>query len=217
MENILVHRFKIDKNRLFFDYNKVKINKFINLQKDGKFVLFLNGMKKWRRIDLVIKSIKIVIEKVPDARFLLVGVRNQKERNFVEKLIKEEGVNQYVELFDWTNTPQEYYQKSSIFVLPADLIFCNFSLLESMERGLPAIVSNVADADKIVIHGINGYLCDQNEYSLAHYIILLLSDENLRMKMGGAARQTITEFYNDEDRIKPIIKLIHDREKNFQN
>ena len=62
--------------------------------------------------------------------------------------------------------------------------------------------------NKIVRHGVNGFLCDQNEQSLAKYIIELLLNEDIRKKMGQAAREFVVNHYNDEDRMLPILKLL---------
>lgn len=67
-----------------------------------------------------------------------------------------------------------------------------------MERGIPSIVADVENADRI-IDRINGFLTKQDSDILAKYIIKLLSDEQLRIKMGKAAREKIVKEFKDKD------------------
>lgn len=196
---------KVNKDKLIFDPNKVKVKPLVSNARTNRNVLFLNGFKKWRNIDLVIKSVKYVKAHIPDVKYYLVGARSEVELNDAFKLVKEEVVDDCVSIEEWTNYPDKYYENASVFVLPADLVFCNFSLLEAMERGIPAIVANVEDADKIITHNKNGFLAKKDELDIAKYIIMLLSNEELRQNMGMEARKTIVQNFNHENRMNIII------------
>lgn len=198
----------IDEKKTFYDHNKVPVNNHPDFKRDNKRVLFLNGIKKWRNIDTFIESAKYVKDVIPNVEYIIVGCRDIKEFQYVSDLVNSVGLTDYFDIKYWSDNPRVYYESASVFVLPADLIFCNFSLLESMERGVPAIVSNVEDADKIIEHGINGFLSEISSDKFASYIIKILSDEKLRIMMGNAAREKILNDYNDKDRMLPIFNLI---------
>lgn len=194
--------------KVYFDPNRVPVKDHCDFNRGAKNVLFLNGIKTWRRIDLFVEAIPLVLEKVPGATFTIVGCRSDEELEYVNSLAQNHKVSHHLTIYPWASQPAHYYESASIFVLPADLIFCNFSLIESMERGVPAIVANVEDADKIVQHGKNGYLAEQTAKDIAKYIIHLLSDETSRKEMGKNARETIINNFNDKDRMAPILDLI---------
>jgi len=199
---------KVPKNKLVFDFNRVPVmHDEINYKKEPE-ILFLNGIKKWRRVELLVEAISIVQKENSNFNLTIVGCRNEAEFKIVSDEISKYQITVPVSIEYWTNTPHEYYNRATIFVLPADLIYCNFSLLEAMERGLPAIVSNVADADKIITNGVNGFLVDQEANAIAEKIMEFLNNDDLRIKMGINARNTIIEKYNDKDRMTPIIDLI---------
>ncbi len=198
-------------NKIFHDCNKVKIKPNPSYDRINKMVLYLNSIIKNRRVDLLIKSVPAVVQKYPDVVFTIVGCRNEKEYNYVQNLVKETAVEGYVKVKYWTNDPTPYYENASVFVFPADYVFCNFSLIECMERGVPAVAADVEDADKIINHGVNGYLVKQNAKDIAVHIIKLISDEELRISMGKEARKTIVEKFNDKDRMVPVFKLLKKR------
>lgn len=205
-------KFLINDKKCFFDYNRVPIFKDSNCRIEKETtVLYLNSIKSWRRIDILIEAFSIVSKLHSDVLLLIVGCRNENEFLSTLNIITKHKVEDLVILEYWTSDPHKYFESASIFVLPADLVFCNYSLLQSMERGIPAIVADVADADKIIKHGINGYLAKQTPEDFAKYISILLSDEELRIKMGTEARKTIIEHFNDKDRMIPIYELIKSR------
>jgi glycosyltransferase involved in cell wall biosynthesis len=73
---------------------------------------------------------------------------------------------------------------------------------------LPAIIANVRDADRIVDHGVNGYLCDQEPVIFAKRIIELLQNQELRIEMAKAAREKVKRTFDSEKRMDPILSLI---------
>ncbi|MDT7833454.1 glycosyltransferase family 4 protein [Flavobacteriaceae bacterium S356] len=192
-----------DKSKIVFDSNKVKVFLDCNLERDEKKVLFLNGFKDWRRLDIVIDAIPKVVAEVKDVNFVLIGARSQKELDKYKSKIKK-GYEKYVTLLEWTKDSKEHYEQASVFVLPADLVYLNFSLLEAMERGVPAIVSDVEDVEKIIAHGKDGIIAKQNSNAFAKEIIGLLTDEKLRFELARNAREKIVSDFNDKNRMDSI-------------
>jgi len=216
MKNILKY-LRINSNKYKFDPNKISVlNRPIPIKND-KCVLFLNGFKYWRRVELFIKSYLYVRNEFKDVKYYCVGARNEYEMNYAKNVINKlklaysETNNIYIDY--WTDNPNQYYDICSIFVLPADLVYLNFSLLEAMERGLVPIVADVEDSDKIINHGINGFLCKQDEKEIAKYIKILLTDNIKLREMSNEARKTIINKYNDAKRIDLIIDMINNKYK----
>ncbi|CAN5919802.1 hypothetical protein BH24BAC1_BH24BAC1_38210 [soil metagenome] len=72
---------------------------------------------------------------------------------------------------------------------------CAFKALQYMALGIPALVSPVGMNTEVVVHGHNGYLCATEEDWFT-YLQHLLSEENLRAKMGRSARTSIVARYS---------------------
>ncbi len=66
---------------------------------------------------------------------------------------------------------------------------------ESMACGTPVVALNNCLLPKVIEHGVNGFLCS-NENELRECCELLLSDPVLSAKMGEAARKTILEKFS---------------------
>jgi glycosyltransferase involved in cell wall biosynthesis len=204
MKDIILNEIKIPKEKVFFDPNKVKVSEWEYREKEDKQVLFLNGFKSWRRLDIMIDAIKIINSERPEIHFKLVGARSDAEYEHYRKIVEDNGLL-HTEIFFWTDQPQPYYEEASLFVLPADLVYLNFSLLESMERGVPAIIAEVDDAEKIIKHGKDGFISKQDAVSFAYWILEFFRNSDQLEIMSRAARQKVIDHFDDNKRMDRII------------
>lgn len=214
------------KTERYFWYNSIPINPTPLLTKESNTVLFLNRFLPMRHLDLIIRSAKHVKVAFPDVKFILVGqishllpyraLNNtaKTRRNEIiqyEKKLKDLVVrlnlSDVVELLPFTDNVQSFFSQAKVFLFPADTVFCNYALLESMERAVPAIVSDQKDpyARLIIKHLDNGIITPQDEYQLANAICLLLRNEPFRQSLAISARNTIIHKYNLDTNINALI------------
>lgn len=214
-EAIRRHRI-VEPSRLFFFHNRVRVRPNIKLHREGKVVLYLNVFKHWRHPELVVEAAPYILSRVPDAEILLVGeTREGPARERIEQMVRQRitelGLTDKVRCLPFTTEPWKYYERASVFVLPADIVFCNFALLEAMERGVPPVVAQVDGADRIVEHGKSGFVVPQTPEAIAQAVIALLTDEDLRYKMGQGARQKVIEGFDIREGAQIILNLYRER------
>jgi len=93
------------------------------------------------------------------------------------------------------------YQAADLFVLPSINSHEAFGivLLEAMACGVPVIASNLPGVRAVFSDGIQGLICSpKNSEDLKNKIVRVLTDENLRQKMGRAGRELVLEKYSLE-------------------
>lgn len=103
---------------------------------------------------------------------------------------------------DWChlNGPVEdvvkVYQDSSIFVLSSRFEGFGMVLVEAMACGLPVVSFDCpAGPDEIITDGVDGLLVPSGDvHALAEKLMVLMSDENLRRRLGQQARQTAQRY-----------------------
>jgi len=72
---------------------------------------------------------------------------------------------------------------------------CGYKLIQYMACGLPVVASPVGVNKEIVEHGVNGFLAETDgEWRSA--VETLLSDADLRRRMGAAGRKKVEESYS---------------------
>jgi glycosyltransferase involved in cell wall biosynthesis len=72
---------------------------------------------------------------------------------------------------------------------------CGYKLIQYMACGLPVVASPVGVNKEIVEHGVNGFLAESDaEWRTA--IEALLSDADLRRRMGAAGRKKVEDSYS---------------------
>lgn len=89
------------------------------------------------------------------------------------------------------------YQKAQVFLNTSTISPVPTSLLEAMSCGCPVVSTATCMIPEIIEHGVNGFISN-DEQELKKYINDLLEDEELRNKIGAAARQTVLENFSEE-------------------
>ena len=88
------------------------------------------------------------------------------------------------------------YQESSIFVLSSRFEGFGMVLMEAMACGLPVVSFDCpAGPDEIITDGVDGLLVPSGDvHALAEKLMVLMTDENLRRRLGQQARQTAQRY-----------------------
>jgi glycosyltransferase involved in cell wall biosynthesis len=82
------------------------------------------------------------------------------------------------------------YERAMVFVLPSYFEGQPLTLLQAMESGRCVIASRCCGQKDIVQHGHNGFLFDSGDADeLARLIALVVSDRDLRLKLGTQAKE----------------------------
>jgi glycosyltransferase involved in cell wall biosynthesis len=89
---------------------------------------------------------------------------------------------------------------------------CGFKALQYMAMGIPTIASPVGVNSKIIRHGENGYLASSQAEWL-HFLTLLISDTELRKKIGEKGRQTVIQEYSVRSNAENFLSLFEHDDK----
>lgn len=156
---------------------------------------------------------KLLSQEAPPFTFVLIGaLKNKKVYGLFENIpgLKTE----FIDELDWKNpesVPREI-QKFDIGVLPhrSDGVWnqnkTSLKILEYMACGIPSVVSAFGEMPYLIEDGVNGFLASTEE-EWAEKLTKLLSDKNLRMKLGTAGQETVKEGYSYDAMIPRLITL----------
>lgn len=196
-----------DPNKALFIHNGVfeslKKCNFSGFKSDN-VVLFFNSFKKWRNVDFIVEAAKRVLESRTDVVFLLVGARNDAEEESLKHALDSLPVgNQWrVQVHRMNDNKEFYFGLADLLVLPADLVWLNNSVLESMLLEVPVLLPDVEWVDKIVDEGVTGLIHkhkDLDSFVLELNKFFDMSSEKRKI-MGESARAVMLDKFGSEKR-----------------
>ena len=138
-----------------------------------------------------ISAIKYVSEKVPDARFIIIGRDDMGGR--LQHAITQNGLDNIVKYLGFLEDVSPWYRRARMFVLPS--LWgegCPTTILESHAYGLPVVAYSIDGIPEVVSDEIDGIVVPANDCkALAKSIVKLLENPELANKLGEAGRRKI--------------------------
>lgn len=147
-------------------------------------------------ISFIIRAMKTVAKKYPDARYVIAGGGNELAR--LEALVKELGLEKNVLFAGWVfpdNLPELY--ASADFVVHSFIFRASTSiaLIESMAAG-KAIVATESGEVNNAVKGAALIVEPENPESIAKGIIEMIENPALKKQLGEKARKVALENYS---------------------
>jgi glycosyltransferase involved in cell wall biosynthesis len=167
----------------------LKIIEDIPPSKENSDLIFSGRLIKDKNVDILVKSVFLVKREIENIKCLIIGEGPEKEElvELVDRLnlrgnIDFKGFLEYEKMIS-------YMKASKIFVFPSTREGFGIAVMEAMACRIPPItVEHIMNAaTELIRDGENGFICRLNEADICQKILLLLKDENLRVKMGERA------------------------------
>ncbi|MBU1091033.1 MAG: glycosyltransferase family 4 protein, partial [Candidatus Omnitrophica bacterium] len=208
--NITVIHHGIDQNAYSLKTKPGYIFKKYPILKGRKKIVFHPArMGLAKGCDVTIKAFRIVKGRFPDAILVLAGTKNiidwthshQKDIAYMVSLVKFLNLknNVLIDTYDLADMPK-LYAVSSVCVYPSTASEpFGLTMLEALASGKPMVVTEAGGMPEIIKDGINGFIVPvKNFESLASRIMQLLSDDQLRDRLGYTGRQIVEQQYTKE-------------------
>jgi sulfoquinovosyltransferase len=131
-----------------------------------------------------IKEVRDILEKMPNARFAVVGKGPQMEE--LEKYFKGTKT-----VFLGQRSGDELSQafaSADAFIMPSDSETLGFVVLESMASGVPVVAANAGGIPSIITNEKDGFLVETSDIDGYVKRLQQLEDTKFRVEMGKTAR-----------------------------
>jgi glycosyltransferase involved in cell wall biosynthesis len=196
-EELLKIGFKAKKiNLVYVGIDKIKNSK--GIKKFSKpTLIYLGRIKKYKRVNLLIKLMPEILKKVPNARLLIAGWGT--EGGVLTDIVMRGNVRKHVDILGPVSNMEKrnLLSRSWLFVNPSIHEGWSISVLEANLYGTPAIAFRVPGLSESIVDGKTGALCD-DEKGFVDCISKLLSNEKKRKQFGENAKKWATNFNWDE-------------------
>ncbi|MBP3887491.1 MAG: glycosyltransferase family 4 protein [Cellulosilyticum sp.] len=167
-----------------------RLKEVFQIPQNDPIVLFVGRVAKEKSIDVLIKAMPLLLEKVPSAKLLIVG--DGPARLELEELAHTLGVRQtviFTGMQPW-NTIGRMYQLGDVFVSASVTETQGLTFAEAMAAALPVVAMEDESIAGFVRDGYNGRLF-HNVKELASALYDVLSDTQYRDKLSQNALHSI--------------------------
>jgi glycosyltransferase involved in cell wall biosynthesis len=176
----------------------------------GPVILFVGRLvERIKRLSILIKAVGQLERNGKKVSLLIAG--DGPDRDSYQELARTVGVTdiRFLGTLDH-ETLCRYYAMADVFALSSQEVW-GFVLNEGMEFGLPVVVSEeVGAGSDLVRPGENGFVVPGGDVSaLQRALDILVSDEQLRRRMGQASR-TLIESFSPDQWAEGVLRGIHE-------
>jgi glycosyltransferase involved in cell wall biosynthesis len=165
------------------------------VKKDYFEIMTAGYLLRRKGVQYLIEAMPLILREFKDVKLRIVGDGPYKDE--LVRLAKRLSLEDHV-IFQGRITREEtvkYYHLSDVFVLPA-LSTTSSVFLEAQACGRPVIGTTAGFIPELIADGRTGFIVAKGcVEELKEKIVLLLSDEELRLRMGANARRWIEENF----------------------
>ena len=161
----------------------------------GELIITVARLDKRKNLGDFIKAAKLVAERHPAAKFLIIGKGEEKEN--LEKLIRALGVEKNVIMTGFVSDQDllKYYATADIFVLTSRYEGFGIVYCEAMASGTPVVCYDMVASREVVANGLVGLITPQNPQALAEALIKLIKDEALMKRFRNNCRKYVLQRF----------------------
>ncbi len=127
------------------------------------------------------------------------------------QIAEDLGLASRVTFLDWVPREQlrRRYREADLFVFPSRYEGMPNVVLEAAACGLPVVGTRIAGTEEIVVDGTTGFLAEVDDVAAMEEALLrLLTDADLRTRMGAAARKRVAATWSWRARAAELVEFI---------
>ena len=190
------------------DLERVKIIKNDMGLNNKLIITFIARLYMSKGIKELIEAANTLNKKFKDIIFLIIGWIDKGNPDAISEKFIEESKSSFIKFIGKRQDIREILYVTDIYTLPSYREGLPRTILEAMSMEKPVITTKVPGCRETVIDGINGLLVSaKDSKSLAGAIEKLISDKELREKMGKAGREKVIKEFSNEIITGKILKL----------
>lgn len=167
--------------------------------KNEKVLLSIAGLVPRKGIDIIIKSLPIIIKSCPKIRYFVIG--RGSEKGNLHKLVNELKLEKYVVFIEYVSEKDlaNYYNICDIFILMSRTIKekegvegLGMVYMEAAYMGKPVIAGKSGGTGDAVIDGLTGYrIKPTDKKEVVNKVVSLLKNYSLRKRLGSNGKKRI--------------------------
>ena len=209
----IIDNYGISPDKISVVHNAAEFGEYVEreihgLQKDKSIVLYLGRISIQKGPDYFVHMAKKILDFHPNTAFIVVGSGDM--NNQMIRQVAELGIADKFIFTGWIKDQKEIqkiYNMSDLYVMPSVSEPFGITALESMNLGVPTLISNQSGASEVTANSLKADFWDTNE--MANKAVSVLKHKSLRntlkrngqeemskVSWNGSASKVI-DVYND--------------------
>ena len=185
--------------KLFSETQNMELKNVLAISSFDFVFVFVGRLVSDKGINEMVSAFKIVYEKYPKAKLLLVGDYETDLDPLLPSTLVQIQTNKAIKTVGFQNDVRPYLAISNALVFPSYREGFPNVVLQAGAMGLPAIVSNINGCNEIIVEGENGTIIPvKNTASIVKKMELLMTDEIYLNKLKSNAREMIVTRYEQK-------------------
>jgi glycosyltransferase involved in cell wall biosynthesis len=189
---------------VFHDFVPVRCVKLT--EREESFILCVGYPWYTKGFDILIYAFRSIAKRFPEYKLKLLGF--VPDRQILEKLAKGCSQIEFLDPCPYESALQ-VISACTVYVLASRTEAMGRVLLEAMAAARPIIASNVGGVARYVNDNQNGLLFpSENVEELASAIALLLSDKELRRRLGQKGHERVYSEFDEKTYVREFQKML---------
>jgi len=166
----------------------------LDLSEENLIVIGVGRLEEQKRFDVSLRAIRLVVDRIPTVRFLLVG--DGTKRDELESLAAELDLLPFIRLTGARPDVPSLLGISDGFLLTSDFEGLPVALLEALVMQVPAVATDVDGTSEVLGAGGGILVPPRDPSAVASAITDLLTDVERRRIMGRQGRELVKRRYS---------------------
>lgn len=197
-----------------YKYNEDQRNFIRNKYGIKEYEILIGNMARmvpFKGHDILIKTFYSVYKHNYNVKLMIIG--DGELRLFLEKLIKEYGIESNIILTGYKENFKEFYSAFDLYAhtsLEGGGESFPYAMLYALAYKLPIAATRAGDAEAIVINNKNGYVVDNKDIdTLAEKLLHLINNKELRESFGKESLDLLNNNYTENEMIRKIEEVYY--------
>jgi len=177
--------------------------------KNQNVILYVGRIAKEKNIKFIIKSFKLIKEKIGNTKLFIVGSGNEIEN--LKKICFSLGISDSVVFTGILERKDviKAYNSADVFAFSSLTETQGLVVCEAVASGLPVVAIYDEPFEKIVVDGYNGFLVENNINEFSEKIVYLFQNKTCLSKFSINSKKISKERLNIKNQIKETIDFFN--------
>jgi len=184
--------------------HRESVRRELGIPPDAPVAGMVANINPQKGIEYFVRAAAEIAEKLPEARFVLVGSTYETQKEYFAKItqeITESGIAERIVLTGQRNDVARLYAAMDVKLITSvpRSEGTTTTAMEAMACGVPVVATNVGAVSEVVRHEVTGFVVPPGRSrAIAEASLQILEDAQLRSELSVAARQEAVQRFDSE-------------------